>query len=99
MHAQVAEDLAKICNGLTVDGIVCQGFTYDGKVVMFKGQSPNTYIDIKYDACNSPGQEATFWGLNAGEGPANQLAIILCDVKYCTNRAEMLFCTLHMQYP
>ena len=89
MHAQVVEGLAKICNGLTIDSIVCQGFTYDGNIAIFKGQSPNSPLDIKYDGCNSPGSKVTFWGLNAG-------GIWILPIIYCTNHAKMPFCTLHM---
>ncbi|DBB06266.1 TPA: hypothetical protein ACH3X1_011844 [Trebouxia sp. C0004] len=63
--AQLPEELANICNGLTINGIVCQGFSYgsDGTFVTFKGQPPDDALNMADDACNSPNN--TFWALDA----------------------------------
>ena len=69
MHdsAYLPEELAKICDGLTINGTVCQGFNYasDRRLAVFKGQAPNVPLDMKHDACNSPG--FSLWALNAGD--------------------------------
>lgn len=65
--AQLPEELAKICNGLTINGTICQGFNYNNRynVAVFKGQPPNVPLDLKHNACST--SEYSFWALNAGE--------------------------------
>ena len=62
--AQLPEALASICNGLAINGTVCQGFNYIQQLATFKGQPP-TYPLMANSACNSIGYN--FWLLNAGE--------------------------------
>lgn len=65
--ANLPEELANICNGLTINNTICQGFNFDSRfhVAVFKGQPPNVPLDLKHNACNTPGYSV--WALNAGE--------------------------------
>ena len=64
--AQLPEELAKICDGLTINGVVCQGFTYNFGLNMayFKGQPPSVPLNLKDSACNGP--NVSFWALSSG---------------------------------
>ena len=72
--AQLPEELATICNGLTINNTVCQGVNYDSRnhIAVFKGQPPNKPVDLKHYACNNP--DFSFWALNAGEILTNVLS-------------------------
>ena len=71
--AQLPEELAKICNGLTINGAVCQGFTYNFglNIAYFKGQPPRLPLSLQDSACNGP--NVSFWALNAGDSLAFHL--------------------------
>lgn len=64
--AQLAEELATICDGLTINGVVCQGFTYNFGLdtAYFKGQPPSLPLNLKDSASNGP--NVSFWALNSG---------------------------------
>ena len=67
-RAQLPEQLATICDGMTVNGTVCQGFNYNSELkrAIFKGQAPNLPLVMNhFTACNW--QKYSFWALNAGE--------------------------------
>lgn len=65
-RAQLPEALAEICDGLSINGAVCQGFTYNFglNIANFKGQPPSVPLSLKDSACNGP--NVSFWALNAG---------------------------------
>lgn len=65
-NASLPEELARICDGLRINDIVCQGFSYNSSSgrAYFKGQPPNTPFDMQ-KACNYP--DFSLWVLNSGE--------------------------------
>ena len=66
-NVSLPEELANICNGLAINGTVCQGFHYNSntKLAVFTGQPPNLPLDLKHYAFNFPG--SSFWALTAGK--------------------------------
>ena len=70
--AQPPKELTKICNGLTVSGMVCQGFTYNSglKTACFQGQLPSLPLILKYSACNGP--TVSLWA-----GPMTHIDMLL----------------------